>query len=291
MGVPSVPRPLTYLTLIQAGVLAAVVLAPSVAQAAAVGVGSDGILRYTAGKGERNSPQLSYDGDSYLVQDSAQLTPGAACTPVPHGVECKGGAVKAIVAELGDGNDSAEVAASADRASPPYTWIHIRVPLTFRGGSGQDALIGDGNVAKSPDTDGPRGPERLEGGPDLDLLSSGVVARDVLLGGGGSDELDGAPLDHGEASHAKLLGGPGGDSLNPRGHDVAHGGRSPDYLDSTQASFGEKLYGDAGDDSFRTCSHHSDRAFGGRGHDISLDQPDPSDVLRSIIHPEPGPCR
>jgi hypothetical protein len=78
--------------------------------------------------------------------------------------------------------------------------------------------------------------------------------------------------------------------LSPKGHDVVHGGKAPDYLDSTQASFGEKLYGDAGDDSFRTCSHHGDRAYGGHGRDISLDNPGPSDVHKSIVAPDPGPC-
>ena len=271
-------------------IAALALLAPSVAQASTASVGTDGVLRYTAAKGEANSMSVSFLYGGYRFDDSVPITAGRHCTPVPHGVQCTPGGVKSIVVSLGDGNDNGQVNAGATSASPPYTWVHIRVPVTLSGGPGQDALFADGSVAKSPDKDTGRGPTRLEGGPSSDLLFAGVGPADVLLGQGGGDELDGNPLDHGQESHAKLIGGPGSDSLAPKGHDVAHGGKGPDYLDSTQASFREKLYGDAGDDSFRLCSHHADHAYGGHGRDLNLDTPDRSDVLRSIISPNSEGC-
>ncbi len=81
----------------------------------------------------------------------------------------------------------------------------VPVPVTIRGGPGNDRLIG-GAAA-----------DKLVGGPGNDLLV-GRRGDDWLLGGPGNDRLFGGPGDdqlRGGPGRDRLVGGPGQDTLTP----------------------------------------------------------------------------
>ena len=82
---------------------------------------------------------------------------------------------------------------------------NIPVPVTIRGGPGNDRLIGGGAS------------DKLVGGPGADLLV-GRRGDDWLMGGPGNDRLLGGPGDdqlRGGPGRDRLVGGPGQNTLVP----------------------------------------------------------------------------
>jgi hypothetical protein len=134
--------------------------------------------------------QLSLDGRDYIIDSMAPLEVGAVCSH-PEGVEnrllCAATAIASFEVNAGAGNDSAII-------SPK-----IQVPVTLRGGSGDDRLYGGGAS------------DKLVGGSGEDTLV-GRAGNDGLYGGSGSDRLYGGSGDdilHGGLGEDEIIGGPG----------------------------------------------------------------------------------
>jgi Ca2+-binding RTX toxin-like protein len=137
---------------------------------------------------------LSPDGRSYVIDSAVPLeVGGAVCENAagnPNELTCKAPLVAGFEINGGEGDDSLSVASA------------IELPVTMRGGPGNDTLVG-GN-----------GPDRLIGGEGNDKIAGrggddmifGGPGADELLGGPGNDVLRGGPLD-------TFYGGPGRNTL------------------------------------------------------------------------------
>lgn len=136
---------------------------------------------------------LTPDGRSYVIDSVVPLEVGGSVCENPPGAPnelvCKAPLVAGFEVNAGEGADTVAVGNS------------ITVPVTMRGGSGNDKLIGGG------------GNDKLIGG----------VGRDRLLGRGGDDLLIGGPGNDvlvGGSGNDILRGGSGRDTLLPgSGHD------------------------------------------------------------------------
>jgi hypothetical protein len=134
---------------------------------------------------------LTPDGRSYVIDSVVPLEVGATVCSNPAGNQnelvCEAPMIGRLEVNAAGGDDTVEV-------SGPIT-----IPVTMRGGPGQDTLVGG------------EGPDRLFGGPGNDRLVGrggsdllcGGPGRDVLIGGPGNDVLRGGP------GRDVLAGGPG----------------------------------------------------------------------------------
>lgn len=129
---------------------------------------------------------LSADGRTYAIESSSVLEVGGnVCANPPENpneLECEAAAIDGIWFNGEAGDDVAIVARK------------VPVPVTLRGGPGDDTLVGGG------------GSDKLMGGPGNDT-SIGRGGNDALYGGPGEDRLIGGP---GEDT---CLGGPGRDTM------------------------------------------------------------------------------
>jgi Ca2+-binding RTX toxin-like protein len=145
--------------------------------------------------------------------------------------------------------------------------------VTFRGGSGDDVVIGSNNVNR---LNGSAGNDTLQGGDANDVLKGGngddllIGGRgnDRLVGGGGNDRLNGGAGDdvlNGGAGDDVLLGGAGNDRLvGGRGNDVLNGGAGNDVLISGPGN--NRLNGGKGNDTL-IGGPGRNRLTGGAGRD------------------------
>jgi Ca2+-binding RTX toxin-like protein len=177
--------------------IAALVLA---AQAAAVArAGEAPLTVLLAGGAEANaiSIALSPDGRTYTIDSGVTLEVGGDVCWHPEGQSnqllCEAARIGGFEVNAGGGDDSVAVARE------------VPVPVTLRGGPGDDRLAG-GAAA-----------DKLIGGPGADLLA-GRGGSDSLFGGPGDDRLyggSGNDLLHGESGEDALLGGSGINELVP----------------------------------------------------------------------------
>jgi hypothetical protein len=140
---------------------------------------------------------LSPDGRSYVIDSLAQLEVGGDVCWHPEGREtqlvCATTEIGGFEVNAGGGEDSVIVARE------------IPIPVTLRGGPGQDRLVGGGAG------------DRLVGGNGDDILI-GRAGADSLFGGAGGDRLIGGSGDdllHGDGGEDTLLGGSGRNHLLP----------------------------------------------------------------------------
>jgi len=167
---------------------------------------------FTAGP-EANSIKigLSADGRSYEIDSIVPLeVAGDVCAHPegePNKLTCVATAISGFEVNAGGGDDEVTI-------SPA-----VPVPVSLRGGPGDDRLAGGG------------GDDKLVGG----------VGADVLLGRGGNDSLFGGP------DRDRLLGGPGDDLLR--------GGPGADVLDGGPGE--DRIRGDAGHDAVAERPHRS----------------------------------
>jgi hypothetical protein len=138
---------------------------------------------------------LSPDGRSYVIDSVAQLEVGGnVCwhpEAQPNELVCEATPIGGFEVNGGAGDDSVIVARE------------VPIPVTLRGGPGQDRLIGGA------------GADKLTGGPGNDVLV-GRAGSDSLYGGPGDDRLvggSGNDLLHGESGEDTLLGGSGRNEL------------------------------------------------------------------------------
>ena len=137
---------------------------------------------------------LSSDRHSYVIDSVVPLEVGGnVCenTPgMPTELTCKASLVAGFEVNGGESDDWVLVSGA------------IELPVTMRGGPGNDTLIGGS------------GPDKLIGGEGNDKVA-GRGGSDLLYGGPGNDEL---------------LGGAGNDVLRGGGTDVMNGGSGHNTL-------------------------------------------------------------
>jgi Ca2+-binding RTX toxin-like protein len=180
--------------------LLSIVLAVLAAQAPAPALGTPQAPTYTvllAGGDEANTIRiwLTADGRDYVIDSVVPLEVGGEVCANPPGNQnelvCDAPSIAGFEVNAGAGSDSVTVAKA------------IAIPVTMRGGAGDDTLIGGSGADRLL---GGNGDDRLVGGRGADILYGGP-GRDVLIGGPGNDVLRGGP-----------------------GKDVLRGGRGEDDL-------------------------------------------------------------
>lgn len=189
-------------------------LATAVAAIAAIVIAvpaqaTPGVTVVIAGGEEADTISISVspqDGHSFVIESAAPLeVGGGVCTHpegMPNQLVCDSTRVSAFEVNAGGGDDSV----SASRT--------LGVPVTLRGGPGNDRLTGGGSVLG----------DRLIGGTGDDVLN-GTGGPDVLYGGPGNDVLIGGSGDD------RLYGGSGDDKLyGGSGDDVLRGEAGSDQL-------------------------------------------------------------
>jgi hypothetical protein len=139
--------------------------------------------------------KLSPDGREYVIDSTAPLEVGGAVCTHPEALEsrllCPATAIAGFEINAGGGNDSAIISSK------------ISVPVTLRGGPGDDRLYGGGAF------------DKLVGGPGEDTLV-GRAGNDALYGGPGNDRLYGGSGDdllHGGPGDDAIVGGSGADMI------------------------------------------------------------------------------
>ena len=150
-----------------------------------------------AGGAEQNvlDVKLSPDGREYIIDSMDPLEVGGAICTHPEAVEnrllCPATMIAGFEINAGGGDDSAIV-------SPK-----ILVPVTLRGGPGDDRLYGGGAA------------DKLVGGPGEDTLI-GRAGNDAIYGGPGNDRLSGGSGDdllHGGSGEDEIVGGSGSNAI------------------------------------------------------------------------------
>jgi Ca2+-binding RTX toxin-like protein len=150
-----------------------------------------------AGGSEQNTIRiwLTPDGRSYVIDSAVPLeVGGTVCENSPGSANelvCKAPMVAGFEVNAGIGDDTVTVSRA------------IEIPVTMRGGAGQDLLVGGS------------GPDKLIGGPGDDHLA-GRGGDDLIYGGPGNDVIVGG------TGNDVLRGGPGQNSVNggPGENDV-----------------------------------------------------------------------
>jgi Ca2+-binding RTX toxin-like protein len=152
-----------------------------------------------AGGAEANTIaiSLSPDGRSYAIDSAEALEVGGEVCWHPEGqpneLVCPAASIGGFEVNAGPGDDTVTVARE------------VPVPVTLRGGAGQDRLTGGA------------GDDRLVGGPGDDVLV-GRGGNDSLFGGSGDDRLAGCAGDdllNGGSGEDTLVGGAGANQLVP----------------------------------------------------------------------------
>lgn len=133
---------------------------------------------------------LSADGREYVIDSIAELeVGGTVCShpeEMPNELICDAPSIAGFEVNAAGGDDRVTVAKD------------VAIPVTMRGGPGDDTLLGGGGSDKligGPGDDrlvGWRGADLLYGGPGDDALVGGP-GRDVLRGGPGTDTLASGP--------------------------------------------------------------------------------------------------
>jgi Ca2+-binding RTX toxin-like protein len=150
-----------------------------------------------AGGDEANTIKiwLKPDGREYVIDSVVQLEVGGTVCTHPEDksneLVCAAPAIAGFEVNAGDGDDQVGVAKN------------VGVPVTMRGGGGDDFLLGGAGPDKLV---GGVGDDRLVGWRGDDLLYGGPGA-DVLIGGPGNDALRGG------FGEDRLIAGTGNDSV------------------------------------------------------------------------------
>jgi RTX calcium-binding nonapeptide repeat (4 copies) len=141
--------------------------------------------------------KLSLDGRAYIIDSLSPLEVGGVVCTHPEAVEnrlvCEATAIGGFEVNAGGGNDSAII-------SPK-----IQIPVTLRGGPGNDRLFGGGAN------------DKLVGGAGKDTLT-GRAGDDALYGGSGDDRLyagSGDDIVNGGPGEDEIVGGSGSNLITP----------------------------------------------------------------------------
>lgn len=145
-------------------------------------------------------------GTGFVIDSAAPLEVGGGVCTHPEGMPtqliCDSSKIGGFEVNAGGGDDQVTIGRM------------VGVPVTLRGGLGNDRLGGGGSALG----------DKLVGGPGDDELI-GRSGPDLLYGGSGNDTLFGGPDDD------RLVGGPGNDVLRGEGgSDVLLGGSGENSL-------------------------------------------------------------
>ncbi|HWB70163.1 MAG TPA: hypothetical protein VG518_09330 [Solirubrobacterales bacterium] len=169
------------LLLLACASLSLVALAPVLFSGAAVASGTFNVLLAGGDQSNMISIQLSADGRTYTIDSIVPLEVGGSiCTNPPETsteLVCQAASVGGFEVNAGIGDDSVTVGKT------------VPVPVTLRGGPGNDRLTG--GAANDKLVGGP-GNDRLIGRGGADYLAGGE-GEDTLVGGSGDDILRGGP--------------------------------------------------------------------------------------------------
>ena len=139
---------------------------------------------------------LTPDGREYVIDSVVELEVGGTiCTHPednPNELVCGAPSIAGFEVNAAGGDDRVMVA------------NNIAIPVTIRGGAGDDSLTGGAGPDKLI---GGTGDDRLRGGRGNDLLYGGP-GEDMLIGGPGDDVLRGGDAED------KLIDGPGNDNVH-----------------------------------------------------------------------------
>jgi Ca2+-binding RTX toxin-like protein len=178
--------------------LALIILAVLALQApAAAAVTAPTYTVLLAGGTEPNSIHISLspDGRNYVIDSIVELEVGGEVCVHPEGLPtklvCSAPQIAGFEVNAGGGDDRITIARE------------IVIPVTMRGGAGNDTLVGGSGPDKLI---GGEGNDRLIGGRGDDQLYGGP-GRDTMFGGPGNDLLRGGPRDD------QLSGGPGNNAV------------------------------------------------------------------------------
>ena len=167
-----------------------ILLATLAAQTAPIAHAETTYTVVLAGGSAQNSIRIwaTPDGRSYVIDSAVPLEVGGTICEHTPGVAtelvCKAPLVAGFEVNSGEGDDTVSVSSA------------IELPVTMRGGPGNDMLVGGS------------GPDKLIGGDGNDKIA-GRGGDDLLFGGPGNDEL---------------LGGSGSDVLRGGSSDILLGG-------------------------------------------------------------------
>jgi hypothetical protein len=178
--------------------IAITVLAASTAAVAHAEERSLTVVLAGAAESDSIAIELSPDGRSYAIDSIAPLEVGGSVCSHPEGnpdaLLCEAASIAGFEVNAGPGNDSVILARD------------VPVPVTLRGGAGDDKLTGGA------------GADKLIGGPGNDVLV-GRAGDDWLYGGPGDDRLVGGSGDdllRGGSGLNTMLGGPGNNEISAR---------------------------------------------------------------------------
>jgi Ca2+-binding RTX toxin-like protein len=167
-----------------------------------------GVVVILAGDEEANTISIvvSATGTGFVIDSAAPLEVGGGVCAHPEGMPtqllCESGKISGFEVNAGGGDDHVSIGRM------------VGVPVTLRGGPGNDRLTGGGSSLG----------DKLVGGSGDDVLV-GRSGPDLLYGGPGNDNLSGGPDDD------RLVGGPGNDVLRGEGGaDVLLGGSGENSL-------------------------------------------------------------
>lgn len=256
-------------------VLVSLLFAPSALAAGDAWVNKEGKLVYKGGK-TANQITLKFESDEdypWVISDATgkvtarNLKGESKCTQVKNAARCRGVGAKTSVIYLQEGNDKADIQASADvRASVGDDVITIsNARVVVDGFKGNDKVSAKG------------GNVRIDGGLGNDNLSSeggksrliGNFGDDVLAAQGGRAVVnggDGNDMLYGKSDKAlvKVYGEKGTDTIGLNG-DKAYG-YGQDDNDTIGVGDGAYGAGNSGDDTITTSGAGS-RVAGGPGND------------------------
>jgi hypothetical protein len=176
--------------------IAITVLAASFAAVADAGERSLTVVLAGGAEAASIAISLSPDGRNYAIDSSAVLEVGGSVCSHPEGnsfeLLCEAAPIAGFEVNAGPRNDSVVL-------SP-----EVAIPVTLRGGAGDDRLVGGA------------GNDKLIGGAGNDVLV-GRAGNDWLYGGPGDDRLAGGSGDdvlHGGSGQNVMLGGSGNNAIS-----------------------------------------------------------------------------
>jgi Ca2+-binding RTX toxin-like protein len=178
--------------------LVLIALAVLAAQGAVPAAGAEKAVNVLLASGAEDNLieiKLSADGRTYAIDSTGPLEIGGSICANPPGnpneLICQAPAIAGFEVNAGGGNDRVVIARE------------VMVPVTLRGGAGNDELIGGSG---SDSLLGNAGNDRLVGRAGADSLMGGE-GDDRLVGGSGNDLLRGGP------GNDELIGGSGANDV------------------------------------------------------------------------------
>jgi Ca2+-binding RTX toxin-like protein len=234
--------------------IALTAVAPAAAHAASVDLAGSS-LRYIANPGEANTVTITSASGLFTITDTSvlSLSAGPGCTVAAlTKVTCPTAGVNSVTVDVGDGNDTVNLAG-------------LTIPASVVDGPGNDTVTG----GSSNDTFvGSSGDDTLNGGPGNDTFGdAGGAGADTLSGGAGADTADYSsrtvPL---TVSLDDQAGdGAAGEGDNVRSDiETVNGGSQADHLIGSAGN--DTLRGSGGDDVF-DGGGGADTISGGSGND------------------------